>query len=379
MQAANQLFKDLSTAENHTSQLASDSTQLDQRLTTIATKLRACKRVSHGLHELGADLDTAIKLLDEVRIIPEVGAQAAARQDALIAYRLSAQQATSTCDTLEKAVTLARHGFQQAEVQLRTVGAALSEIINRENSFLHALGRAQRCITSLPAGSVSTRLEYDLDNICGEVMPLVARFDAGQVELLQGIEATKLEVEELENWANSFVALQEEVVQVSTKIQPLVSGLRELANALKQSVSVPYGGYPKICHHQVVGVSIPYPCGWHAVRVSFSIPCVLRGLSGVAKPIESALGSAANAVLHPLLRSLHLNVTLPALPGLSSLRDVASHFETYCQSVLQTIDTVEANATTLTPFTQSIENFATLIESIGTQCAEHASGAPAAG
>jgi hypothetical protein len=374
MDTTNQLFKDLSTTESHTSEIEKDVSQLDQDVTSLANDLLYSKKVNSSLHTIDSDLGVAISLLEIVSIIPEIGAEAGALKDTLATFRAPIQSAASVSDKVEKVIAPIRQKLQQAEPILEKADHALLGLMNDENALLHAIGGAQRCIESLPSGNVRSGLEKNLDAVSGELDPLVKKFDGGQVELLQMINAGKNEVEQLQTWAKNLVSIENEIDAVEKKLAPLLSALQSVANALKQTVRVPYGGYPKICHHKVLGVSVPYPCGWHTVYFSFSIKQVLNGLSGVVKPVEDALMAAANAVLRPLLRALHLQITLPSIPGLSALGDMAAHFETYAEVVFHTFDKIENEVASIASFAQSVEKFVNQVESIAKNCSIHATG-----
>jgi hypothetical protein len=74
-----------------------------------------------------------------------------------------------------------------------------------------------------------------------------------------------------------------------------------------------------MCTKKVLGVPMPYPCGWHTVYFSFSIQQILDGVTGVLRPVMDLLQSAMDTILNLLLGALNLDIKLPDIPGLAKL------------------------------------------------------------
>lgn len=371
MEQTEKLMHDISNTEGHTAQLEQDTKTVDSELTTIHDQLEISEEVNNSLHKLDTALSTASTLLEIVSIIPEIGTEASELKRTIDTFHEPVKGAVTASDKVEKVVKPVRTKIEQLEPKVKKCDELLLETMNTENKMIDILGSAQHCINTLPDSSVKTDLAQKMDAASETFDPAVLTFDKAQVTILNGIEAAKKDVDKLKDWASGLVSLNAQIQSVMNVLSPLINSLQAIANAFKQVVRVPYGGYPKICYKKVLFAKVPYPCGWHTVYFSFSIDQILHGITGVLSPVMDLLNKAMDAILNPLLKALNLNITLPQIPGLSILSDIEAHIEDTFAAILKPLDALFADMALFSDFIKKLEDIIEKISDINKACHIH--------
>ncbi|CAM1358339.1 hypothetical protein TPENAI_10094 [Tenacibaculum litopenaei] len=365
--AANKLMHDVSTTEGNTAKLEADTKSLYNDLETIDNDLAVSKKINTALSDIDSALGEAIDLLEVVSVIPEIGAEAAELKDTLSAFKKPIDEALSASNDVEKVVSPVRNAIEKIAPKVQQVDKALLNLMNRENSLIAALGNAIQCIDSLPSSSVKTSLGNGLDAAAEKVDPIVLDFDAVQIQLLNGINSAEAEAQKLVGMVSGLVSLQNQINAIMNVLNPLISELNEVKKVLSDTIRVPYGGYPKVCYKHVLGVKVPYPCGWHTVYFSFSVDDILKGVD-VIKPVMDLLNKAMEKVLDPVLKALHLNINLPSIPGLGVLNDLTSALNSFENSIEAPINALAADLSKIESVYAQLETYEQELDKIYQSC-----------
>ena len=368
MKNTEKLMDDISNAEGHTSQIESDIEALDKELNDIHNDLETSKKVNDSLHSLDTSLGTASRLLTVVGIIPPISKGASTLKSTIDKFHIPIKNAVKDSDGVEKIVKPVREKIEKYEPKVEKVDTVLLDTMNTENQFIETLGSAEQCINSLPDSLVKSKLEEQMEAASSTMDPMVLKFDSVQVKLLESVEEAKEHAEQIKSWAQDLIDLDIQINRVIDILSPLIKSLSAIAAAFKRTIRVPYGGYPKICYKKVLGVKIPYTCGWQTVYFSFTIKQILDGPTGVIKPVMDLLNKAMDVILNPLLRALNLNIKLPDIPGLDVLGNLKKKLTAVFDTITGTFDDLTSNLGVFTSFVEELEEIAEKINEINKEC-----------
>ena len=216
--------------------------------------------------------------------------------------------------------SVSRDVVSQLEARLNQLSSRLNDAAGYEQKLIDGTNDADRCINALPAGGGKDGLRNTLNGAAGAVDKPVVLADQQLAALLSAISRIEKDINDVAGRLQAMANISGAIDSVASQLRVLLVPMRAVQSVLSQNISVPYGGYPEICWKEIMGHRVfPYPCGWHTVYFSFSIKQILDGVGGVLKPVMDLLESAMNAVLNPLLSALHLDFSLPSIPGLTDL------------------------------------------------------------
>jgi hypothetical protein len=368
LEQANKLMHDVSTTESHTAQLESDVKTVYQDLQTIDNDLAISQTINNDLKQLDSALNEAVELLEVVSIIPEIGSEASELKNVISTFKKPVDEALAVSNKVESVVAPIRNAIGKVEPKIKQIDTILLKLMNAENQFASTLGSAIQCINSLPNSSIKSGLEQELDDAAEKVDPVVLKFDAQQVAILNAIDKAKEEAEDVKHLVMGLTSLQSQINAVMNVLNPLISSLNAVKNVLSHTIRVPYGGYPKVCYKHVLGVKVPYPCGWHTTYFSFSVEQIIKGGLHVIGPVMDLLNKAMNAVLQPVLRALHLNINLPQIPGLSILNDLSNDLTSFEGEIITPIDNLVNDLNQFESAFNDVENFISEIGKINKAC-----------
>jgi hypothetical protein len=369
MEQTDQLLHHISTAEGNTTQIESDVKALDTELNTIHDDLAVSKTVNDSLHLLDDSLTTASQLLAAVAAIPSISQSASDLKKVVDAYHTPIQQAVKDSDAVEKIVAPIRIKIEQLEPKVAILDKTLLVVMLAEAQFINTLGSAEQCINSLPDSDIKTKLDQQMDAASSSIDPAVLKFDGVQVAILTTLDKAKQLADQIKTWAENLLDLNLRINSVINILKPLIDALQAVADAFKQTIRVPYGGYPKTCYKKVFGHKIPYPCGWVTVYYSFTIQQILDGATGMIKPIVDLLEAGMNEVLKPLLRNLGLDsFTLPAIPGLDVLTQLTSKLQDTFDSIAATLEALINQQTDFNTFMAELKKILDAMSEINIQC-----------
>lgn len=340
-----ELEKDLGALEANTTALETKINHLDQDLRQLHKQLNTSKVLYTKLKELDSNLKLASQLLGIVRVIPTISAAASNTKRIIDQFRKPVAKATNVAQKVEKKVKPVREKVKQVQKQVAKVDAQFKRAAQEERQILEAVGRAQHCVSSLPAGLVKDRSVQGLETLSGKVDPPVVAADKVQVSVLKTINDAEKQTQMMMQYAKGLVDIDMGIDEAMKVLNPFISALGEVQKALKQVIRVPYAGYPKMCKKKVwPGIPVYYPCGWETQYFSFSIQQILDGVTGVIKPVMDLLDNAMNAVLSPLLKALNLNIKLPDIPGLdrleSFINSIASTFTSWNKALANALSSI---------------------------------------
>lgn len=368
MEQANKLMHDVSTAESHTAQLESDVKTVYNDLQTIDNDLAISQTINNDLKQLDNALNEAVELLEVVSIIPEIGTEASELKNVISTFKKPVDEALVVSNKVESVVGPIRNAIGKVEPKIKQIDTILLKLMNAENQFASTLGSAIQCIDSLPNSTIKSNLDHELDTAAADVDPAVLKFDAQQVAILNAINKASEEAEDVKHLVMGLTSLQNQINAVMNVLNPLISSLNAVKNVLSHTIRVPYGGYPKVCYKHVLGVKVPYPCGWHTVYFSFSVEQIIKGGLHVIGPVMDLLNKAMNAVLQPVLKALHLSINLPQIPGLSILSDLVNELTSFEGEIITPIDNLVNSLNVFDDMFTSVENFINEIEKINKAC-----------
>lgn len=359
---------DLSDTESNTTILEEDVSKFESNIKKINNDLAVSKTLNTKLHQLNNSLKTASNLLSIVRIIPEISTAASRTKEVIDTFQKPIGKATSASDKIEKVITPVRNSLESIEHQTQHMDEALLNVLNVENSMIATIGEAQNCITALPNGDIKNTLITQLDKVSATLDPPVLIFDDVQIKAIHEINDIHDNVDTVLSWSYKFDEVSLAIDSVINTLKPLISALQAIANVFNQTIRIPYGGYPKICHKHVLGVSIPYPCGWHTVYFSFSIKQILNGINGVLAPVVKLLDQAMNAILNPLLNALNLNIHLPNIPGLDIVNTIANELDGTIKKIENEFNNVYSIFDKVNEICAEIESYVDEVQHIYKEC-----------
>ncbi len=322
-----ELIKNLITAENHTGLLESEIRIVRTNLDELYNDLTISKKVKFSLNNLNSSLNTAERLLTLASLIPKIRASANNLKTTIKNFQKPVQSALKASEKVEKIVKPIRNSIKATQSPLKKTDDGLILTMNVENNLKDAFCSASKCINSLPDSEHKTNLYSSLEKTTKALNPKVLDFDTLQIKALSSIEEAKKQSDQIRQWAERLFYLNIEINNVINILTPLISSLKGIDIAMEKVIRVPYGGYPDFCTENVLGIPVPYPCGWVTVYHSFSIRNILEGITGVLKPILDLLDSAMNAILDPLLNALNLSIQLPSIPDLDILITLENKLE----------------------------------------------------
>ncbi|WP_435261041.1 hypothetical protein [Tenacibaculum sp. nBUS_03] len=368
MNEANKLMHDVSATEGNTAKLEADVKAVSQDLQTIDSDLTISKTINTKLKDLDSALSEAVELLEVVSIIPEIGTEASEIKNVLTTFKKPIDEALDVSNKVEKIVAPIRKAIDKVEPKVKQIDEVLLKLMNAENQFIATLGGAINCISSLPNSIVKTDLVNHLDSAADKVDSGVLAFDNAQIKILNGISEVTEEVEKIKHLVMGLVSLENQINAVINVLNPLISSLNSVKNVLSHTIRVPYGGYPKFCYKHVLGIKLPYPCGWHTVYFSFNVEQIIKGGLSVIGPVMDLLNKAMNAVLQPVLRSLNLKIHLPSIPGLSILNDLSEDLNSFITKTIEPINDFVNQLNVFENAFKDLEGFISEVEKINRAC-----------
>lgn len=366
----NKLMHDLSTTENHTAQLENDVKIVDNDLKTLDQDLLISKKINTSLSDLNTALGEAVELLEVVSIIPEIGAEASEIKNVFSTFKVPVSDALSASNKLESIVGPIRTKIEQIEPKVKKVDSVLLTTMNEENKLIAALGGATHCINSLPSGEIKQGLVNQLNAMSEQIDPIVLDFDKVQTTILNAINEAEGKLKSVLNLASTLSSISAHIDAVFNVLNPFISALKSVKNALSHTIRVPYGGYPKFCKKW----GVPYPCGWHTVYFSFSVEEIIKGGLSVLGPVMDLLNKAMQAFLNPILKALHLNIKLPNIPGLDKIQQLANELEAPFNSIESELVSLTGDLNQFETIISKIEKFENEISSINKACTVHING-----
>uniref|UniRef100_UPI004047F277 hypothetical protein n=3 Tax=Roseivirga sp. TaxID=1964215 RepID=UPI004047F277 len=370
MEITKKLIRDLDTTEVHTGQIEGYVVDVRTTLSNLHKDLDVSRKVNDSLHHLKSALDTSERLLTTVAIIPKIRTSANHLRASIEQFQKPVQSALKASDAVERLVKPMREYIEKAEPRLKKLDEALIVTMNVENEMEDALCSVVKCITTAPDSGTKESLKEQLEKFSGRVDPWVLEFDSAQVTIISYVEKARELSSRIQNWVSQLTSLNIEVNNLINLLQPLFASLRAIESAFRHVVRVPYGGHPDFCTEDILGVSVPYPCGWVTVYFSFSIEQLLNGVQGVAQPVLELLDSAMNAILDPLLSALNLHIELPTIPGLRIIEEMKLHLEGVIEEVKRNVEQVVEYLPRLTDFTEEIRRLIHEVLNLNAGCIE---------
>lgn len=364
MQKTTTLMTKLEVTEDHTAQIESGVEAIEKDLEELLDDLEISKTVNASLHRLDSSLTTTTQLLTVVSIIPQISTAASRLRTVITRFHPPIKKAVKESDAVEKIIRPIRDKIAKIEPRVEQADNALLEVMQTESQLLGALGGAYQCISTLPESTVRTTLEEQLETASGAMQPVVVKFDQAQVQFLKDVRTATRNVDKISSWARGLVNLNAEINRVLDTLQPLISTMRQISSALKKTIRVPYGGWPKMCKKW----GIPYPCGWHTTYFSFTVQQILDGVEGVVGPVMDLLNKAVDAVLNPLLKALNLNLKLPEIPGLKVLTELKQKLKATYDSFDKGLQKLLGRMAVFKQFRNKLLKVLDEIEKIGSGC-----------
>ncbi|HYC93877.1 MAG TPA: hypothetical protein VEO54_32040 [Thermoanaerobaculia bacterium] len=312
------LLAALTALTDNTTQLKQQVDGFDAGLVTARNDLEIPADIAGKLQSLNNTLTTTSQLLETISIVPEIGTEAGVLQDAIATLQQPVSAAASAANELAGTIRPLRDAVAQLEVRVQQLDRGIGDSIGFEQKLSQVVTQAQSCIGGLPAGAPKDALQQQFDTACGIAQPLVTRAASAVGTVNADLNTLENDLDQAQSKLQSLASISSAIDSVTGTLSGILGPMQAVANALSESVTVPYGPpYPtSICY---AGGFFPYPCDWKTPTFSFSIRDILSGLSGVLAPVLDLLKSAMNAILNPLLSALHLNITLPQIPGLGDL------------------------------------------------------------
>lgn len=313
------LVRDAAKLKDDTVQLQSKVAAVDRAFLSARDKLDIPITVSNKLNDLSSTLGTTSQVLQVISIVPPIRAAASRAKMVLDTFATPVRQAAQVASGFASTVRPLRDAVSQLEARLSQLSSKLNEAAGYEQRLIDGANDADRCVSSLPAGGVKDGLRSTLDRAAGAVDQPVVAADQQLAALLSTINRLEKDIGDIASRLQAMANISGAIDSVTSQLRVLLVPMQAVQSALSYDIRVPYGGYPEVCYEEWLGVKWPYPCGWHTVYFTFSIQQILNGISGVIRPVMDLLESAMNAILNPLLSALHLDFSLPSIPGLPDL------------------------------------------------------------
>ncbi|MBK8563788.1 MAG: hypothetical protein IPN76_10720 [Saprospiraceae bacterium] len=370
------LIHDMGIAKDHTQQLEHKVELVENDVRSVYNELVKSKIVNNKLHWVNDSLATASQLLTVASIVPSISSQARNLKTVVDNTKIPINKAMLVSDKVEKLAGPTREKINNPILpNIRTVDNGLLVTMNAENGFLALFGVAQNCITTLHESDLRDDLRGRLEAVSSRLNPKLALFDGVQVALLNGINPIVSNMDSLASWTLQFEQINISLDAMLNALRPLINSLQALTAVFNRTITVPYGGYPKMCSKGRGRFRIYYPCGWVTSYFSFTIQQILTGATGVIAPIMNLLTNEMDKVLNPLLRALNLNISLPAIAGLAVLDSLSANLEPMVNGAVQFINGFAAEMTGFDTINKEFELVKAEVGDIGKACAEPNEGA----
>ena len=315
---ARKLRSSVEDLEKNSRTLKNSVDAFDKDLVTTRDRLEIPLDLAADLQTLSTTLENTSDLLEVVSIVPAISSEARALKRQVDTIAGPVASASATAQKFAKIIRPLRDDVAKLEVRVSQLDKGLGDSINTEDRIDQDLNQTLTCIGSLPDGSVKDGLLTRLDSVCAPPQPIVAKAATLVGKVNGELTALENDLKAAKDDLSRLADVRKAVDAVINMLRPLIAPLQAIADALERHITIPYG--PPYPHCMCKGfLGIRYPCDWRAPDFTFSIEQIVKGLNNIAAPLEKLFDAAADAILKPLLDALHLNITLPQIPGLDQL------------------------------------------------------------
>ena len=323
----------LDALESNLSRLVESSRSLKEKVQRVKEPAEKVKRlldrpkaVAEALKSLSGDLATLSNLLQIAKVVRVI--------------RPVADRVRGQVDRLKRLVDGAEGKALAIDRQVQPFREALDKLIRTLEQFVQRLdelgGRAERvrtslrttraCMAALPAGPARDH-GFELLNSFARAlnMPLshladsVAGADAQTTALTADLQALERLLEQVRSGVLDGIA------SVRGVFGPLLGPLREISTVLDYRINLRIFSFT--LRQILEGLSLPWPFSY----------------------LEDAFWEVANSILDPILRALHLDISLPEIPALDLVGQINLDFPP-----LLDLERAVRGLTDFFPFTQDL-------------------------
>jgi hypothetical protein len=251
------------------------------------------KAVADALKSLSGDLATLSNLLQIAKVIRVVRPLADRVRGQVDRLRRLVDDAEGKALGLDRRVQPFREALDKLIRALDQLVQRLDQLGGHVDSFRTKLRSTRACMEALPAGPVRDRGFALLNDFARSVnMPLgfladsVAGADAQTTALIADLQTLERLLEQVRS------GVLEGIASVRGVFGPLLDPLKEVAKVLDYKIDIKIFSFS--LREILEGLSLPWPFSY----------------------LEDAFWELANSILEPILRTLHLDISLPGIPAL---------------------------------------------------------------
>jgi prefoldin subunit 5 len=290
------LDRNLGTVIQKAQSLKGNVQQLKGRIDRVTALLNRPKEVADALRSLSGDLGTLSTLLRVVQVVRVIRPAADVLRRQVDLLKQPVDSAERTASALERNVAPLRDRLRQLSQAMDDFLRRLDQVITHTTTARNRIAGVKRCMTSLPPGPARDQGMRLLDDFARTVNPPVEALIQA-LEVADGaVGAVNRELSTLEDQLNQLKSLiLDSIASVRNVFNPILGPLRSLQSALDYRIDIKIFSFS--VRDILEGLSLPWPFSY----------------------LEEAFWEAANAILQPILRTLHLDITLPSIPGLDLL------------------------------------------------------------
>jgi DNA repair exonuclease SbcCD ATPase subunit len=328
--SVDQLRTDITALRQTLNAYETNGKKLDTDLQLVIKALDLLDKMAHGLKALDAGMTNVEKLLEIAKDIPQTSEQATTLSNQLKSIHPSVTDASTKVNNLNDKLTPTRQKLTTFDAALQKAIIAAEGFDKVMGAYSDIAGKAQQCISSLPAGTVKDDLQSKLDDLSNRSDPRVVQANKILRDPINAINDIEKIIQE------RLRPLREPLDELDSDVENLLSKLNDIINPLRDVETL---------FNKTFDVSFPYPSPtWrHPGRmkhftISIGFDVILKGSDAIKSDMKRILSGAlyeaakvfgleklindledqAQGALKVVLNRLKLNVDVK-LPGLGKL------------------------------------------------------------
>jgi prefoldin subunit 5 len=269
---------------------------LKARIDSLLAQLNRPKEVADGLRSLSGDLGTLSTLLRVVSVVRIIRPAADMLRRQVDILKAPVDAAEGKAQGVVRALEPLRAALGKLSKTIGDLVTRLDQVIAQSGKAREKVRTVRSCMQALPAGPVRDRGFQLLDDFARTANPVLRT----AADALQAADSAAGAVErEMAMLEGQLEELRRTVLggiqAVRSVFGPVLGPLRDLQSALDYRIDL---GLFSFSLRQILdGISLPWPFSY----------------------LEEQFWNIANGILQPILRALHLDISLPSIPGLDLL------------------------------------------------------------
>ncbi|HXU33001.1 MAG TPA: hypothetical protein VN851_20740 [Thermoanaerobaculia bacterium] len=293
---ADDLDRNLGEVIQRAQSLKANVQPLKGRIDRVIALLDRPKQVASSLRTLSGELGTLATLLQVAQVVRVIRPAADMLRRQIDILKRPVDFAEGKAAALERGVAPLRDRLRQLSQAMEDFLRRLDQVIAKTTDARNKISSVKRCIAALPAGPVRDRGLQLLDDFARTTNPILEAVVQSLGIAESATSAVNRELSILDDQLEQLKrTILDSIDSVRSIFGPLLGPLDSLRSALDYRINLEIFSFS--LRDILNGLSLPWPFSY----------------------LEEKFWDLANSILQPILRTLHLDITLPSIPGLDLL------------------------------------------------------------